>query len=178
MRHRLVVPVAALALSLVVAPAAHASLPKPKSTLIKPGSSIAGVKYGMDAKKAIATWGKGGSCDGATDVVPDGRCTWKGSAKQGEAYFEVRAGKVIQVGIRIGQTASGELIRSDPLTKWKDKKKIGLGSTQFATAKAYKKAFPNGGGLQLNSGKRATIWGSSSGRNYVIDIGSLADFGS
>lgn len=174
MRPRLALPLAACLLLLAAAPAAHAALPKPKSTQIKPGSSIAGVKYGMDAQKALAIWGAGSNCVEAAV----GRCTWEGTAKQGRAYFEVRDGKIAEVGIEIGQKPNGEPIYSGPLTKWKDRKKIGLGSTQQATAKAYKKAFGNGGGLQLNSGKRATIWGSSGGRNYVIAIGSAAVFGS
>jgi hypothetical protein len=174
MRPRLVLPLAACVLALAAAPAADAALPKPKSTQIKPGSSIAGVKYGMDAQKALAIWGAGSNC---VDTAA-GRCTWTGTAKQGQAYFEVRDGKVAEVGIVIGQKPSGEAIYSGPLTKWKDRKKIGLGSTQQATAKAYTKAFGNGGGLQLKSGNRATFWGSSGGRNYTIVIGSAAAFGS
>jgi hypothetical protein len=174
MRHPLRFSVAACALAaLAAAPAANASLPNPKSTLIKPGSSIGGVKYGMDAQQALKLWGKGSNCDEAAV----GRCTWAGSAKQGSAYFEVgRDGKVAEVGLQIGQKSNGVPIYKGPLTKWKDAKGIGLGSTQSATAKAYKKAFPNGGGLQLNSGSRATIWTSSLGRDELIAIGSKALF--
>lgn len=171
---RIAVPTAVCLAALAAAPAANAALPKPKSTLIKPGASIAGVKYGMDAQKALAAWGDGGSC-GDTAV---GRCTWAGTAKQGEAYFEVRDGKVAEVGIRVGQKPNGESVNSGPLTKWKDKKKIGLGSTQQKTFKAYRKAFNNGGGLQLNSGARATFWGSSGGRNYTIVVTSASALGS
>ena len=69
------------------------------------------------------------------------------------------------------------LLYRGALVKWKDRKKIGLGSTQRATAKAYRKGFANGGGWQLNSGSRATIWSSSGGRNGSIAIGSAAVFG-
>jgi hypothetical protein len=161
-------------LALVAAPAANASLPKPKSKLIKPGVSIGGVKLGMDAQKATQLWGTGSNCNEAAV----GRCTWAGTAKQGSAYFEVKDGKVAEVGLVIGQRANGVPIYSGPLSKWKDKKKIGLGSTQQATAKAYPKSFGNGGGLQLNSGKRATIWTSSLGRDESILIGSAAAFSS
>jgi hypothetical protein len=168
----LVIGIAALA----AAPAAGASLPKPKTTEIKVGSSIAGVKVGMDAKKAVAVWGDGSNCVVDPNApLPDMRCTWAGTAKQAKAYFEVRDGKVYQVAIEAG-FAKGDNSYSGPVAKWKDKKGIGLGSYQYKTAKAYPKAFGNGSGLQLNSGKRATLWGSSGGRNYTIIIGSVESF--
>ena len=162
---------AALAASLVAAPSAQAALPKPKSTTIKPGTSIAGVKIGMDPQAALKLWGEGSNC---VDTAA-GRCTWKGSASQGSAYFEERGGKVIEVGIDAGQKANGENVYKGPLVKWKDKKRIGLGTSQRTTAKAYKKGFPNGGGWQLNSGPRATLWSSSGGRNASIAIALVAN---
>ena len=163
---------AALAASLLAAPSAHAALPKPKSKLIKPGSSIAGIKPGMDAQDALKLWGDGSNCI----ETAAGRCTWKGSASQGSAYFEERDGKVIEVGIDAGQKTNGENVYKGPLVKWKDKKKIGLGSSQRSTAKAYKKGFSNGGGWQLNSGSHVTFWTSSGGRNRSIVIGFAANF--
>jgi hypothetical protein len=171
MRHPLALT-AAVAATLLAAPASHAALPKPKSTVIKPGSSIAGVKFGMDAQDALKLWGPGSNCE----EVATERCTWRGSASQGSAYFEVRDGKVAEVGIDSGQKTTGDRVYRGPLVKWKDKKKIGLGSSLSATSKAYKKGFHNGGGWQLNSGSRATLWPSSAGRTYTIVIGLRANF--
>ena len=172
MRLPLVLAAAAIATALITAPAAHAALPKPKSTLIKPGSSIAGVKFGMDAQDALKLWGEGSNC---VDTAV-GRCTWQGTATQGKAYFVVEDGKVAEVGIEAAQKENGEYVFKGALVKWKDKKKIGLGSSLRATAKAYKKGFNNGGGWQLNSGSRATLWPSSGGRNSSIVIGLRANF--
>ena len=163
---------AAVAATLLAAPSAHAALPTPKSTTIKPGSSIAGVKIGMDAQAALKLWGTGSNC---IDVAA-GRCKWEGSASQGSAYFEEREGKVIEVGIDAGQKPNGENVYKGPLVKWKDKKKIRLGSTLRSTAKAYKKGFSNGGGWQLNAGSRVTFWTTSGGRNRSIAIGLAANF--
>lgn len=163
---------AAAATALLAAPAAQAALPKPRSTVIKPGSSIAGVKFGMDAQDALKLWGEGSNC--VETAV--GRCTWQGTGTQGKAYFVVVDGKVAEVGIEAAQKESGEYVYRGPLVKWKDKKKIGLGSSLRATSKAYKKGFHNGGGWQLNSGARATLWPSSAGRNGSVTIGLRANF--
>src|SRR4051812_19774510 len=172
MRSPLTAALTVAAAALLTAPAAHAALPKPRSTTIKPGSSIAGVKVGMDAQAALKLWGAGSNCV----ETAAGRCTWKGSASQGSAYFEERAGKVIEVGIDAGQKPNGENVYKGPLVKWKDKKKIGLGSTLTKTAKAYKKGFSNGGGWQLNAGSRVTFWTTSEGRDRSIAIGLAANF--
>ncbi|MEA2481416.1 MAG: hypothetical protein QOJ07_3338, partial [Thermoleophilaceae bacterium] len=65
MLSRLAPPIAMCLLALAAAPAANASLPKPKSKLIKPGVSIGGVKLGMDAQKATQLWGTGSNCNEA-----------------------------------------------------------------------------------------------------------------
>jgi hypothetical protein len=159
-------------LSLALAPAAGASLPKPKTTAIKPGSSIAGVKYGMDGQKAIDLWGKGSNC---TSGAGTQSCTWSGKVKEAKAYIEIRDGKVWEVGLRAGNN-KGQQSYSGPVAKWKDKYGIGLGSSQYKTAKAWPKAFANGSGLQLNTKSKATLWGSSSQRNYTISLGLAANY--
>jgi hypothetical protein len=173
MTPRAALPLALALGALAAAPAAQASLPKPKSTTIKPGSSIAGIKYGMDAQKALDAWGPGSNC---TEASGTQRCTWAGTPKQATAYFEIRDGKVWEVGIQAG-VKNGEQSYSGPVAKWKDKYGIGLGSSQFKTAKAWPKAFPNGSGLQLNTKSKATLWGSSSGRNYTIIFGLASNYG-
>lgn len=157
---------------LLLTSGASASLPEPKSTSIKPGKSIAGVKFGMKADDAVKLWGKGSNCD----AVVAGTCTWQGTSKEGQATIEIRDDKVFQVSIGVGQRANGTSIYSGPLTKWKTSKGIGLGSTQYATARAYKKAAGNGGGLLLTAAKSATFFGSSGGRNYIIAIGPVGFF--
>jgi len=159
-------------LPLALAPAAGASLPKPKTTAIKPGSSIAGVKYGMDGQKAIDLWGTGSNCSSGAG---NQSCTWAGTLKQAKAYIEIRDGKVWEVGLRAGNN-KGQQSYSGSVAKWKDKYGIGLGSSQYKTGKAWPKAFPNGGGLQLNTKTKATLWGSSSGRNYTIILGLASNY--
>src|SRR3954451_17925946 len=125
MRYPLYAVVGVSVAAIEAPPAADAALPEPKATTIKPGASIAGIKLGMDPQAALKLWGAGSNC---IDVAA-GRCTWKGSASQGSAYFEERNGKVIEVGIDAGQKPNGENVYKGPLVKWKDKKRIGLGST-------------------------------------------------
>jgi hypothetical protein len=156
-----------LATLAVLAPAADARLPPSGGKAIVVGSSIGGVKLGMDAAAAVKKWGKGGTCDAAIGLT----CRWDGSMKQGSVRFEVTDGKVSTIVIEAGQRPTTyEPVYSGPITKWKTPKGIGIGSPLRRVAKKYPKAKPNGGGLELRSGKRTTFFGSSGGRAESISI--------
>jgi hypothetical protein len=160
---------AVLSLALVVVPAAaaEAKLPSPKTKLIVPGKSIAGVKVGMDPEDAVAAWGaKGSSCEEVTSTTS---CRWD-SPKRGSARFDIFDGKVERVVITAGQNSNADYVYKGALVKWKTKKKIGLGSPLNKVAKKYPKAKPTGGGLQLDTGKNATLFSSSAGRTGTIEI--------
>jgi hypothetical protein len=153
---------------------AQAALPTPKKTELKFGSSFGGVKLGTKADSAIKTWGKGSSCEGAQGPIVQATCTWEGSASTGQASLDIREGKVFGISLDAGQKSSGECVYKGALVKWKDSKGIGLGSNMSTVAKKYKKGFANGGGWQLNSGKRATLWDSSGGRACRISLTYLS----
>jgi hypothetical protein len=156
-----------LLLMLVAAPAAEAKLPAKGGKSIVPGRSIGGVKLGMDATAAVKKWGKGGSCDVAVDTS----CRWDGTMRQGRMRFEVTNGKVSTIVIEAGQQPSTfEPVYSGPITKWKTKKGVRLGTTLFKVAKKYPRASPDGGGLVLASGTRRTYFASSGGRTASITI--------
>jgi hypothetical protein len=168
-------PLAALTLAglglVGFAPAAEAKLPSPPNGLVVPNKSIAGVKLGMKAEKAVKVWGKGGSCD---EVVSSTSCRWDGTMKQGSARFDVVDGKVHSITITAGQKPNADPnYRSGPLLKYKTAKKVGLGSTLQKVARKYKKAKPDGGGLSIVSGGRRTLFASSFGRvqRLTVDLG-------
>lgn len=161
----------ALLVLAVAAPAADAKLPSSGGKLIVPGKSIGGVKLGMDAAVAVKKWGKGGSCDAA--VGP--QCLWEGTMKQGSLRFDVTNGKVSTIVITAGQTPKNYYpVYKGPITKWKTSKKVGIGTTLRTVGKRYPKAFPDGGGLQLRSGKIATYFSSSLGSVASITIAPSA----
>jgi hypothetical protein len=160
-------PLAASLIALAAcAPVADAKLPPKGGKLIVPGRSIGGVKIGMKAEDAVKKWGKGGSCDEVIGVS----CRYDGTAKQGSARFDLRDGKVSGIVLECGQKASGECVYKGPITKWKTKKKIGIGSSLRRVLKAYPKATPDGGGVELATGKRVTFFSSSGGRTARIEI--------
>lgn len=170
MRTRAPAAVAVVAL-FVAAPAAEAKLPAKGGKSIVPNRSIGGVKIGMDAAAAVKKWGKGGSCD---EVVDELACRWEGSMKQGKMRFDIRDGKVSTIVIDVGQEPKTyEPIYRGPITKWKTKKGVHIGTTLFKVAKKYPKATPDGGGLVLASGKRKTYFSSSGGRTATITITNL-----
>jgi hypothetical protein len=157
---------AALAATAAVPAAASAKLPSPSSKTIVPGRSIGGVKLGMDARTAVKKWGRGGSCQASIGAS----CTWQGTPKQGSAVFIVTEGKVSSIRIEVGQKPNDEPYYRGPLTKWRTPKRIGPGSRIRAVQKAYPKAKPGGGGLELASGGRRTLFDSSLGRVAAITI--------
>ena len=146
---------------------ADAKLPAKGGKTIVPGSSIGGVRIGMDAEAAVKKWGKGGSCDTAIGVS----CRWDGSMKQGSMRFDVTNGKVSTIVIEAGQKPTTfEPVYKGPITKWKTSKGVHIGTTLRKVAKKYPKAKPDGGGLALSSGKRTTFFSSSGGRTESISI--------
>jgi hypothetical protein len=156
-----------LAALAVAAPAADAKLPAKGGKTIVPGSSIGGVKLGMDAEAAVKRWGKGGTCDTALASS----CRWDGSMKQGGLRFEQVGGKVSSITIEAGQEPTTcEPVYRGAITKWKTSKGIRIGSAMRRVAKKYPKAKPDGGGLVLASGKRRTYFSSSGGRAESISI--------
>jgi hypothetical protein len=160
-----------LALLGLAVPAAEAKLPAKGGKSIVPGKSIGGVKLGMDAAAAVKKWGKGGTCD----AVVSTSCRWDGTMRQGSLRFDVTNGKVSTIVITAGQKPQTyEPVYKGPITKWKTSKKVGIGTALRTVAKKYPKAFPDGGGLQLRSGKIATYFESSLGGVASITIAPSA----
>ena len=104
---------------------ALARLPGPKTTLIVPGTSIAGVKIGMNQTQVFHQWGR-------TSCIP-GLCTWQGPGNPSHAERATVSfvkGKVIQVDINAATSGNNLKFTPGQLSKWKTGKNIGLGSTQ------------------------------------------------
>jgi hypothetical protein len=163
--------IAALTLAALAAtaPAADAKLPAGGGKTIVPGSSIGGVRLGMDAAAAVRKWGKGGSCDAAIGSS----CRWAGSMRQGSMRFDLTNGKVSAIVIDAGQQPTTyEPVYRGPITKWKTDRGVRIGTALRTVAKKYRKAQPDGGGLALKSGKRTTYFSSSGGRTATITIQS------
>jgi hypothetical protein len=136
-RRRIVVSV--LAIGCVACPtAALARLPNPKTTLIVPGTSIAGVKIGMSQTQVFHKWGH-------TSCIP-GLCTWQGRGNPSHserATVSFVKGKVIQVDINAATRGNNLKFTPGQLSKWKTGKHIGLGSTRAAVKRAYPAAKAN-----------------------------------
>src|SRR4051812_29816795 len=82
-----------------------------------------------------------------------------------------RNGKVSTIVIEAGQRpVSYDPVYSGPITKWKTSKGVRIGTTLRKVGQKYKKATPDGGGLELRSGKRTTFFSSSGGRTESISI--------
>src|SRR5215472_15567184 len=127
------VPCALFVGAFVFPSVALAHLPSPKTTLIVPGTSIAGVKIDMNQTQVFHQWGR-------TGCIP-GLCTWRGPgnpAHAERATVSFYKGKVIQIDINAG-TANGTNVKFKPgqLSKWKTGKHIGLGSTRASVKRAY-----------------------------------------
>lgn len=136
-RRRMVV--GALAIGCVACPSvALAHLPNPKTTLIVPGTSIAGVKIGMNQTQVFHQWG-------GTRCIP-GLCTWQGP---GDPSHSERAtvsfvqGKVIQVAINAATRGLNLKFTPGQLSKWKTGKNVGLGSLKGSVKRAYPAAKAN-----------------------------------
>jgi hypothetical protein len=150
-----VAPLALLAV-LVLPAAADAKLPQPKSTAIKPGTSMAGVKLDMTKKQVFAKWGKT-TCDQAT-------CTWEGPGTRGQnerAVVSFVSGKVVQISISSATKGNDLKFKPGTLSKWKTSKGISLGSPKAKVKKAYPKAVANSGeavnGYDLFAGARPNL---------------------
>ena len=126
-----------LAVGCVAWPAV-ARLPSPKTTLIAPGTSLAGVKIGMSQTQVFHQWG-------STSCIP-GLCTWQGpgnpshSERATVSFFK---GKVIQVAINAATRGNNLRFTPGHLSKRKTGKNIGLGSTRAAVKRAYPAAKAN-----------------------------------
>jgi hypothetical protein len=150
--------VATFALLAVVAlpAAAGAHLPQPKSTAIKPGTSMAGVKLDMTKKQVLAKWGKT-TCDSST-------CTWEGPGTRGKnerAIVSFVNGKAVQISISAATKGNNLKFKPGVLSQWKTSKGISLGSPKAKVPKAYPKAQANNGeavnGYDLFAGARPNL---------------------
>jgi hypothetical protein len=127
-------------LGLCAAPGiAAANLPSPKTKLIVPGKSIAGVSLGESYAQAKNAWGNTKGCSPLTGCSYDG-------GKDGTAFFSTphspgSPDKVSAVGIEVhfSHTGKPDWART-PLDKYKTAKGIHLGST----VSTLKKAYPHG----------------------------------
>jgi prepilin-type processing-associated H-X9-DG protein len=119
--------------------AALAKLPSPKTTLIVPGVSIAGVKIGMNQTQVFHQWG-------STKCIP-ALCTWQGPGNPSHAEratVSFFGGHVIQIDINAGTTnATNEKFKPGVLSTWKTGKNIHLGSTRASVKRAYPAAKAN-----------------------------------
>ncbi len=140
-------------------PAASARLPQPRTTLIVPGVSIAGVKIDMTEAQVFHQWGR-------TTCIP-GLCTWQGSGNPSHAEratVSFYKGKVIQIDINAATSGTNERFAPGQLSKWKTAKNIHLGSTKAAVKRAYPAAKANNStgveGWDLFSGAHLTRFSS------------------
>ncbi len=132
------IAVAALVVAGVSPSAASATLPHPRTTLIVPGKSIAGMTLGITQSQAFHAWGRTGC---TFDV-----CTWWGPGNHSHAEratVSLHNGRVIQVDINAGTSGVNEKFRPGTLSTWKTAKNIHLGSTKQAVKRAYPSARPN-----------------------------------
>ncbi len=134
---------------------ALARLPSPKTRLIVPGTSIAGVKIGMNKTQVFHEWG-------STSCIP-GRCTWQGPGNPSRAeratvsFFK---GKVIQIDINAATSGNNLKFTPGQLSKWKTGKNVGLGSTRAAVKRAYPAA-------KANNSTGVAGWDLFGGRHYT-----------
>jgi hypothetical protein len=118
--------------------AALAKLPSPKTTLIVPGVSIAGVKIDMNQAQVFHEWGRT-SCT-------VGVCTWQGPGNPSHAeratvsFFR---GHVIQIDINAATSGTNKKFTPGQLSKWATGKNIHLGSTRASVKLAYPGAKAN-----------------------------------
>jgi hypothetical protein len=149
--------VAGLALACLAIPAAaSAKLPTPKTTLIAPGLSIAGVKLDMTRTQVFHQWGST-SC-------PSNVCTWNGPGPAGHnerATVSLFNSKAVQITITAASSGTNLKFKPGVLSNWKTGKNIGLGSTKTAVKRAYPAAVTNASegvqGFDLFAGKRPNL---------------------
>jgi hypothetical protein len=129
-----------LMIGCLVAPAAAlAKLPSPKTTLIVPGVSIAGVKIDMNQSQVFHEWGRTGCNVGV--------CTWQGPGNPSHAERATVSfvkGHVFQIAINAGTTnGTNEKFKPGELSTWATGKNIRLGSTRASVKRAYPAAKAN-----------------------------------
>jgi hypothetical protein len=144
---------------LAVPAVAVARLPHPRTTLIVPGKSLAGVKLDMTKSQVFHLWGSTGCMAGF--------CTWQAPGNPGHAEratVSFADGKVIQVTINAGTSGTNEKFTPGQLSKWKTAKNIHLGSVKSAVKRAYPAAKANNStgvaGFDLQSGIHFTRFSS------------------
>jgi hypothetical protein len=148
---------AAVIAGLAVPNAALAKLPKPKTTTIVPGVSIAGVKLDMTRAQVFSKWGST-TCPAPTS------CTWQGPGQAGHnerASVSFVNGKVSLIAISAATTGTNLKFKAGVLSKWKTAKGIALGKSKSAVKRAYPAAMPNTGeavqGFDLFKGARPNL---------------------
>jgi hypothetical protein len=155
-RRAAILTAAALA-ALAVPSAAIAKLPKPKTTTIVPGASIAGVKLDMTRAQVFSKWG-------STKCSPPTSCTWEGPGQAGHnerAIVSFVNGKVSQISISAATTGTNLKFKSGVLSKWRTAKGLSLGKNKSAVKRAYPAAMANTGeavqGFDLFKGARPNL---------------------
>jgi hypothetical protein len=118
---------------------ALAKLPSPKTTLIVPGVSIAGVKIDMNQSQVFHEWGRTGCSVGV--------CTWRAAGNAAHAEYATVSfvkGRVFQVAIQAGTFNNvNEQFKPGVLSTWKTGKNIHLGSQRASVKRAYPAAKAN-----------------------------------
>jgi hypothetical protein len=157
-----------LAIGCLVCPTmALARLPSPKTTLIVPGTSIGGVKIGMDQTQVFHQWG-------STKCIP-GLCTWQGPGNPSHAERATVSfvkGKVIQVDINAATSGTNLKFTPGKLSNWKTGKNIALGSKRAAVKRAYP-------GAKANNSTGVAGWDLFAARHFTrfssFGVGVSAD---
>lgn len=159
----------ALAVTLLLAPAAGAALPKPKNKTIVPGKSIGGISTKSKVSKAKKLWGnKAGECSKSSGFTT---CTYIGNdPTQGQGNFTGKR-KIAYVGISAGYDGStGKTVVKGKLKKFKTKEGIGLGSKLSTVSKKLKGKKVGDYGFQVKGSKKSIMFFSADDRGKIVSI--------
>lgn len=131
---------AAIAVAALAAPSsADAKLPQPKTTVIIPGKSIAGVKLNMSQAEVFGQWG--------STACPLDICTWEGPGQAGKrerATVSFSKGKIVLISIACATKGTDLQFKPGVLSEWTTKTgNVSLGSKKSAVKRAYPAAKPN-----------------------------------